>query len=125
MPEIARLNPDGTVACVEPCCDEDHKTCPVAMTVALDDNHDMRERGNGYRWDFQWQCFLPLNAPILEEPDTAELVEGIVETIEALGDSGRLQLPRRMKRALAAYRRHVPRRPEIIEMTIEGGEPQE
>ena len=84
MPHIARLDEQGMLLGIEDCCHEDHKTDPIARTVALEEGHDMHQRAKGYRWDFARQCFLPLSAEPLEaaERDTAELVEGIVEALE-------------------------------------------
>jgi len=123
MPHIAKLDEQGMLVCVEDCCDQDHKTCPVARTVALPEGHDMRERGNGYRWDFTRQCFLPLSAEPLDaaERDTPELVEGLVQAIEHLQTLLTAVLPPTSQRALQNYRRRNPRRePQVIE--IKSGE---
>lgn len=123
MPEIARVDDSGNIIAVESCSAQDHKTCPIARTVQLPENHDMHARAKGYRWDFVRQCFLPLSAEPLDaaERDTSELLEGIVETIEAVEQKLKLELPKRMKRALKAYRRHTPKRPGI-ELEIVDGE---
>ena len=123
MPEIARVDDNGNIIAVESCSADDHKTCPIARTVELPENHDMRERAKGYRWDFVRQCFLPLSAEPLDvaERDTSELLEGIVETIEAIEQRLKLDLPKRMKRALGAYRRHTPKR-QGIELELIDGE---
>jgi len=123
MPHIAKLDEQGMLVCVEDCCAEDHKTCPVARTVALPEGHDMRERGNGYRWDFGRQCFMPLSAEPLDaaERDTPELVEGLVQAIEHLQTLLTAALPPTSQRALQNYRRRNPRRePQFIE--IKSGE---
>jgi hypothetical protein len=112
MPEIARLDDDGMLVAVETCHPDDHKTDPIARTVALPDGHDMHERARGYRWDFVRQCFLPLSAEPLDaaERDTPELVEGLVQAIEHLQQHLTLDLPKRSQRALQNYRRRNPRR---------------
>lgn len=124
MPHIARLDEQGMLLGVEDCRAEDHKTCPIARTVALPEGHDMRERGNGYRWDFTRACFLPLSAEPLDavERDTPELVEGLVQAIEHIQQLMQLDLPKTSRRALQNYRRRNPRRtPEVVEVTT--GEP--
>lgn len=123
MPHIARLDQQGMLLGVEDCCTEDHRTCPIARTVALPDGHDMRERGNGYRWDFTRACFLPLSAEPLDaaERDTPELVEGLVQAIEHIQQLMQLDLPKTSQRALTNYRRRNPRRtPEVVEVTTGG-----
>ena len=121
MPHIAKLDDQGMLVAVEECCADDHKTCPIARTVALPDNHDMRERGNGYRWDFTRACFLPLSAEPLDaaERDTPELVEGLVQAIEHIQELMQLNLPRTSQRALSAYRRAIPRRRHPADPTPE------
>lgn len=124
MPHIARLDEQGMLLGVEDCCAEDHKTCPLARTVALPEGHDMRGRANGYRWDFTRACFLPLSAEPLDaaERDTPELVEGLVQAIEHIQQLMQLDLPKTSRRALQNYRRRNPRRtPEVVEVTA--GEP--
>jgi len=119
MPHIAKLDEHGTLVCVEECCADDHKTCPTNRTVALPEGHDMRERGNGYRWDFLRQCFLPLSAEPLDaaDRDTPELVEGLVQAIEHLQTVLTVALPPVSERALANYRRRNPRRaPEVVKV---------
>jgi len=124
MPHIARLDEQGMLVAVEDCCAEDHKTCPIAGTVALPQGHDMRGRGKGYRWDFTRACFLPLSAEPLDaaERDTPELVEGLVQAIEHIQQLMQLDLPKTSQRALQNYRRRNPRlTPEVVEPTT--GEP--
>ena len=112
MPEIAKLDENGMLVSVETCHGDDHKTCPIARTVALPENHDMHQRAKNYRWDFTRQCFMPLSAEPLDvgERDTPELVEGLVEAIEYLEEAFNLALPKRTKRVLGNYRRVNPRR---------------
>ena len=84
MPHIARLDEQGMLLGVEDCCAEDHKTCPIARTVALPDGHDMRQRAKGYRWDFS-RALLPAavgRAARRRRARYAELVEGLVQAIE-------------------------------------------
>ncbi|MBK8211719.1 MAG: hypothetical protein IPK78_18970 [Rhodospirillales bacterium] len=110
MPQIAKLDDNGMLIGVEACCADDHKTCPVARTVALPDEHDMRGRLKSYRWDFGRGCFLPLSAEPLDaaDRDTPELVEGLVQAIEHIEQLMQLDLPKRSKRALRNYRRLNP-----------------
>ena len=125
MPHIARLTPDGVIVAVEECHADDHKTCPRARTVALDDGHDMRGRCHAYRWDFNHQCFLPLSAEPLDaaDRDTPELVEGLVQAVEDVFNALCREPSRRTARALAAYRRHTPRpRDPADPASLAGGE---
>ena len=117
MPQIARIDDQGMLVGVEECHAADHKTCPIARTVALPENHDMHARAKGYRWDFSRGCFLPLSAEPLDaaERDTAELVEGLVEALEHLEAALKITLPKRTRRALKAYRRHTPKRGDAAE----------
>jgi hypothetical protein len=112
MPDIARLDADGTLIAVETVTADQHSTDLQAGTVALPDGHDMRRRLKGYRWDFRRHCFLPLTTEPLEvaERDTPDLVEALVQAIEHLEQALNVPLPKRSKRALRAYRRVVPRR---------------
>lgn len=121
MPHIARLDEQGMLLGIEDCGAEDHKTCPIARTVALPVGHDMRERGKGYRWDFTRQCFLPLSAEPLDaaERDTSELVEGLVQAVEHIQQLMQLDLPKTSQRALSAYRRVVPRRQHPADPVVE------
>lgn len=114
MPEIARIDEHGTITSVEACHGDDHKTCPIARTVALPQGHDMHARAKGYSWDFGRGCFLPLSAEPLDaaERDTAELVEGLVQAIEHIGSAMQIELPKLTRRALNAYRRHTARKRE-------------
>ena len=98
MPHIARLDEQGMLLAVEDCRAEDHKTCPIARTVALPEGHDAAER------------------------DTPELVEGLVQAIEHIQQLMQLDLPKTSRRSLQNYRRRNPRRtPEVVEPTA--GEP--
>ena len=117
MPHIARLDEQGMLLGIEDCCHEDHKTCPIARTVALEEGHDMHQRAKGYRWDFTRACFLPLSAEPLEaaERDTAELVEGIVEALEHIEATLKVVLPKRTRRVIQAYRRRSPKQGEPVE----------
>jgi len=114
MPDIAKVDADGTLIAVETVTADRHRTDPQAGTVALPDGHDMRQRLKGYRWDFRRHCFLPLTTEPLEvaERDTPDLVEALVQAIEHLEQALNIPLPKRSKQALRAYRRLVPRRQE-------------
>lgn len=114
MPDIAKLDADGTLIAVETVISDQHRTDPQAGTVALPDGHDMRQRLNGYRWDFRRHCFLPLTTEPLEvaERDTPDLVEALVQAVEHLEQALNVPLPKRSKQALRAYRRIVPRAQE-------------
>ena len=111
MPHIARLSEDGTLLSVEECDPDDHKTCPIARTVRLDDGHDMHQRRNGYRWDFAQACFVPLSAEPVNaaDRDTPDLVEGLIQIVEDVVAHLKIKPSRRARRALAAYRRYYPR----------------
>ena len=98
MPHIARLDERGMLLGIEDCCHEDHKTCPIARTVALEEGHDMHQRAKGYRWDFTRACFLPLSAEPLDIQATLKVV-----------------LPKRTRRVLQAYRRRSPKQGEPVE----------
>ena len=125
--EIARLDENGMVIAVEPCHGDDHKTCPIARTVALPEGHDMHARAKGYRWDFVRLCFMPLSAEPLDaaDRDTPELVEGLVQALEHIEKHLGVELPKVARRALRNYRRRSPRRMveiingEVIEETAE------
>ena len=121
MPHIAKIDHQGMLVGVEDCCAEDHKTCPIARTVALPDGHDMHERANGYRWDFTRACFLPLSAEPLDaaERDTPELVEGLVQAIEHIQELMQIDLPKTSQRALKAYRRAIPRSRHPADLVVE------
>jgi len=110
MPDIAKLDADGTLIAVETVTADRHRTDPQAGTVALPDGHDMRQRLKGYRWDFRRHCFLPLTTEPIEvaERDTPDLVEALVQAIEHLEKELNIPLPKRSKQALRAYRRIVP-----------------
>ena len=114
MPDIAKVDVDGTLIAVETVTVDAHRTDPQAGIVALPDGHDMRRRLKGYRWDFRRHCFLPLTTEPLEvaERDTPDLVEALVQAIEHLEQALNVPLPKRSKQALRAYRRLVPRRQE-------------
>jgi hypothetical protein len=43
MPDIAKLDADGTLIAVETVSAGEHRTDPQAGTVALPDGHDMRQ----------------------------------------------------------------------------------
>lgn len=127
--EVARLDEDGVIIGVEPANEQTYKTDPVARTVRLDPNHDMRNRIGNYKWDYLRSTFEPVRQEPLEtgEVDTSELVEGIVETIEDISaylsntavprrtfggerlQAQHFELPRRMQRVLKDYRRARPR----------------
>lgn len=124
MPEIARLDEQGMLVGVEECCDDDHKTCPIARTFKFEGNHDVRQLLRKYRWDFARQCFLPLSAEPLDvaERDTAELVEGLVEALEHIEEKLKIDWPKRTKRVLKEFRRHTPRRKETVEAPVGNGQ---
>jgi hypothetical protein len=145
MPDIARIDEDGLLTAVETVVEDEHVTDLAAGKIALDDNHDMRQRLKNYRWDVRRGHFIPLSMePLAEaERETPELVEGIVEAIEhiygrlgkkepavgrlaAVGDGGTLEqpsdlvMPERTKRVFDKFRRVVPRRePKTIEVSSE------
>lgn len=125
--EIARLDENGVIIAVDPCSEADYRTDPVARTVRLDAGHDMHKYIGNYRWNFNRHTFeaLSLQALDMAERDTAELVEGIVETVEDLVEyvesadnhadnpsnpRKRFILSKRMKRVLKEYRRNSPRK---------------
>lgn len=133
--EIGRLDENGVLVGIEHCSVEDYAADPIKRTVPLEPGHDMRNHIGNYRWDWHQNTFKPLSQEPLEaaERDTAELVEGIIETIEDMADHlKRIQpqrrtlggaavpdegfkLPRRMERVLKDYRRDRPRRREGVE----------
>lgn len=84
--EIARIDENGVIVAVEPCSEADYRTDPVARTVRLEPNHDMRDRLMAYRWDFNANAFIPAsNEPFdIAQRDNNELVEGFVEAIESM-----------------------------------------
>ena len=125
--EIARLDENGVITSVETVSEADCRTDPVARTVRLDGNHDMRNRINGYRWNFNRHQFEALSQEPLDvaERDTSELVEGLVEVVEDLVEHSmaadehaknpakarkEFKLSRRMERVMKEYRRHRPRK---------------
>jgi hypothetical protein len=112
MPDLAKLDSDGTLIAVETVSADEHRTDPQAGIVALPDGHDMRQRLKGYRWDFRRHCFLPLTTEPLDaaERDTPDLVEALVQAVEHLEQALNVPLPKRSQQALRAYRRVVPRR---------------
>ena len=114
MPDLAKLDSDGTLIAVETVTADQHRTDLQAGIVALPEGHDMRQRLKGYRWDFRRHCFLPLSTEPLEvaERDTPDLVEALVQAVEHLEQALNVPLPKRSKQALRAYRRHVPRAQE-------------
>ena len=122
MPDIARLDRDGTLIAVETVTVDAHRTDPQAGIVALPDGHDMRQRLKGYRWDFRRHCFLPLSTEPIEvaERDTPDLVEALVQAIEHLEQALSVPLPKHSQQALRAYRRIVPRRSDGDEIKASG-----
>ena len=122
MPDLAKLDADGTLIAVETVTADEHRTDPQAGIVALPDGHDMRQRLKGYRWDFRRHCFLPLSTEPIDvaERDTPDLVEALVQAIEHLEQALDVPLPKRSKQALRAYRRIVPRRSDGDESKASG-----
>lgn len=125
--EIARLDEDGVITAVETVAEADYRTDPISRTVCLDPNHDMRNRIKSYRWNWHRQHFEPRSLEPLDvaERDTAELVEGLVETIEDLVEHSiaadehaknpaksrkEFKLSKRMDRVMKDYRRNRPRK---------------
>ena len=127
MPDIARIDEDGLLTAVETVVEDEHVTDFAAGKIALDDNHDMRQRLKNYRWDVRRGHFIPLSLePLAEaERETPELVDGIVEAIEHIYEAiGKKQHepPARTKRAIEKFRRVVPRRkPQTIAVSSERG----
>lgn len=130
--EIARLDENGVIVAVDPCSEADYRTDSVARTVRLDEGHDMHKYIGHYRWNFNKHTFeaLSLQAMDVAERDTAELVEGLVETVEdlieyAMAIDDRVEDPnkahkkfkrsKRMKRVLKEWRRGNPRKNEVGE----------
>ena len=122
MPDLEKLDADGTLIAVEAVTADQHRTDPQAGIVALPDGHDMRQRLKGYRWDFRRHCFLPLSTEPIEvaERDTPDLVEALVQAVEHLEQALNVPLPKRSKQALRAYRRIVPRRSDGDESKASG-----
>ena len=114
MPDVARLDRNGVVVAIDTVADDDHKTCPTALTVALPAHHDVHGMIGGYRWDFLRGSFLPLSLEPLEvaERDTPGLVEGLVAFVEACERQHGIPLPPATRRAISAWRATVdgPRR---------------
>ncbi|QLH38149.1 MAG: hypothetical protein HWD60_03075 [Defluviicoccus sp.] len=109
MPDIARLDATGVAIAVDTVSSADHRTDPVARTVALPPNHDLRQRLGQYRWDFLRATFLPVAAEPLDvaERETPGLVEGLVAFVEQLERQLGLELPAPTQKAIAAWRRSV------------------
>ncbi|QLH37716.1 MAG: hypothetical protein HWD60_00120 [Defluviicoccus sp.] len=114
MPDIARLDESLLLVAIDTVPAEQHRTDPQARTVALPPGHDMASRLRAYRFDYTRGHFIPLSAEPLDaaERDAGELIEGIVEAIELLEDALGVALPKRTKRAIAAFRRNTPKRQE-------------
>ncbi len=113
MPKLGRLDHNGVLVAVEDCSDEDHKTCPHGRTVAMEDGHDMGNRLNGYRWDFNHGCFLPKSVELLDqaERNSPELLEALILTLEAIVAAFNVPVPHRAQKALKRYRDRNPARP--------------
>lgn len=114
MPDIARLDSDGTLVAVETVPPDQHRTDLQARTIALPEHHDMRQRLNGYRWDFRHHCFMPLSTEPLAaaERDDPDLVEGLVQAVEEIEEKLGVAMPHLTRQALRQYRRRAPRRRE-------------
>lgn len=125
--EVARLDENGVITSVETVTEQNYKTDPVARTVRLEPGHDMRNHLRSYRWNFHRNTFESLSTTAVDvaERDTAELVEGMVETIEDIAEHlnsvnenrknvshqvKEFKLSRRMDRVLKEYRRHNKRK---------------
>jgi hypothetical protein len=112
MPDIARLDDQGTLVAVETVADADWQTDPQARTVRLPANHDMRERLGGYRFDFVRQRFMPVSREPLDvaDRDGPELLDALVFTVWELVRTNQVTVPPKVRQALQDWRKTLDAR---------------
>lgn len=127
--EIARLDESGMIVAVEECSPDDYRTDPISRSVQLEPGHDMRNKINGYRFNWHSGVFMPLSTEPMDiaERDTAELVDVIMDTIEDVTDylehtsppgDNKFKVPARTKRVLDDFRRYRPRKAKRLKETL-------
>lgn len=126
--EVARLDENGMIIAVEECSQEDYRTDPISRTVQLEPGHDMRNKINGYRFNWHSGMFMPLSTEPMDiaERDTAELVDVIMDTIEDVTDylahtsppGQKFKVSARTERVLGNFRRYRPRKAKRLKDTL-------
>lgn len=128
--EIAILDEDGVLVAVEPCGEDAYRTDATARIVQLESGHDMRNHLRQYRFNWNAGCFVPLSQAALdvEDRDTSELVEGVVEALEDVTEflaettdrkGRRFEMSERSARVIRVYRHKKPRRRSRVNPVVD------
>ena len=79
---------------------DDYKSDPVARTVALPANHDMRGNLHCYKYDFVRGRFEPIVLMGRATREGVEFADAVVATLHLLSAKMGMQIPAKLKQAM-------------------------